>query len=352
MDTNKVVLGLSGGTDSAAAAILLKEKGMDVTALYFDVTKEGDADARTRAEELAKDLSIPFLYRNVWDKFEKIIIEPFCYAYENGCTPMPCMVCNPYIKWQVLKETADELGAYWLATGHYANLAEEEGVFYVKKAANLQKDQSYMLARLGQSILSRAIFPLGEYASKDDVKELVRAYGLSLPASLKESQDICFISGNYKDFLVGRGFTPVPGNFVDEAGSVIGTHNGYTSFTIGQGKGLGMGFNKKMYVKEIRPETAEVVLSENEALYTYTVAISVCSFAKYGECSRVPEEYQEKEFQVKIRYAAKPGIAVLRPKEEQGIADLIFHEAQRAPAFGQYAVLYAEDKVIGCGIIS
>lgn len=353
MDENKVILGLSGGVDSAAAALLLKEKGMDITALYFDVTQKGDKDAGLRAEKLAAELQIPFLYRNVWERFEQIIVTPFCKAYQEGCTPMPCIVCNPYIKWKLLQEEADKIGAKWLATGHYARITEENGVFYGAKAANRKKDQSYMLARLGQDILSRALFPLENFQTKEEVRSYVLSKGISLPEDIGESQDICFISGNYKDFLAEKGYLPVPGFFVDEKGNILGKHNGYSGFTIGQSKGFGMGFNKKMYVKAIHPESAEVVLCENENLFTRTVPISVCSFAKYGECGELPEEYKEKEFDVKIRYAALPSPAVLHPSDNHpGRAELLFRESQRAPAPGQYAVFYSNEKVIGCGIIT
>ncbi len=351
MDENKVILGLSGGVDSAAAAILLKEKGMDVTALYFDVTQKGEPSARKKAEALASALQIPLLYQNVSELFEQKIIEPFCRTYVSGRTPMPCIDCNPLIKWQVLKDAADAAGAKWVATGHYARICRENDIFYASCAANRKKDQSYMLARLDQSILSRALFPLGEFKDKEEVRQLVASRGIILPENLEESQDICFISGDYKEFLAERGYQTVPGNFVDATGRILGRHSGCVNFTIGQGKGLGMGFNKKMYVKEIRPESAEVVLCENDGLFSKNVEISLCSFAKYSSCRSIPEEYRDLSFDVKIRYAAKPASAILHPTEKPGFAQLLFQEAQRAPAPGQYAVFYAKDKVIGCGII-
>ena len=352
LDSKKVVLGLSGGIDSAASALLLKETGMQVHALYFDVTDCGNTDAKSRAEALCSQLGISFRYINLSDRFEKIIIEPFCKAYLGGCTPMPCMVCNPYIKWAVLKEYADEIGAYYLATGHYARTENIDGTVYIKRSENTSKDQSYMLARLGQDILSRALFPLSGFADKAEVKAYIMKKGIIIPENLKESQDICFISGDYRDFIASREISSAPGNFIDERGQILGRHSGYASFTVGQGKGFGMGFNKKLYVKSINTETGDVVLCEDPALYTDTVDISICNFAGYGEIDYIPDEYMGEHFDVKIRYTAKPADAVLFAGGERGLATLKFKDLQRGPTPGQYAVFYKNDLVIGCGIIS
>ena len=352
MNDLKVVLGLSGGIDSAAAAIMLKEKGMDVTALYFDVVKDADPDAKERAFSLCKALNIPLEYVDLSERFEKIIIDPFCESYKLGCTPMPCIVCNPYVKWWILKEYADKIDAKWLATGHYAQIEEKDGFFYIKKSKNSLKDQSYMLAGLSQDILSRVYFPLSCFESKEQVRAFVRYRGIDIPENLKESQDICFVSGDYRDFLTQRGIDSMPGNFVNENGEIIGKHPGYTNFTIGQRKGLGMGFGKPMFVKEIHPESGDVVLCEDDALFTNDILVSLSNFAKYGEIQYVPKEYLNKDVYIKIRYGAKPALARISETDEEGIAKLHFVDAQRAPAFGQYAVFYDGDLVIGCGVIS
>jgi len=351
MDDKKVVLGMSGGVDSAAAAIILKEKGYEVTALYFDVLKKGDVDAKKRAEDLCQKLNIELNYVNLWERFEKVIIEPFCESYALGCTPMPCISCNPYIKWWALRELADEIGAKWLSTGHYSKIVNIDDVYYIKKSSNKLKDQSYMLAGLDQSYLSRIIFPLENYENKDDVKAFVKSKGLEFPESLKESQDICFVPRDYRDFLKERNVDSKPGNFVDEKGNIIGTHKGHTNFTIGQRKGLGMGFGKPMYVKSIDADNGNVMLCEDEGLYHNDIMITVVNFAKFGRVNAVPEEYENKDFMVKIRYAAIPCMAKLNTKDG-AVACLSFEKAQRAPAFGQYTVFYDGDIVIGCGVIS
>ncbi len=350
-DRNKVVLGLSGGVDSTASALILKEKGMEVHALYFDVTKEGNEYAKRRAGEVCEQLNISFKYVNAYERFEELIIKPFCSEYENGRTPMPCMVCNPYVKWYVLKQYADEIGAYYLSSGHYASLKEVDGIYYIQKSPNFRKDQSYMLARLGQDILSRIIFPLSSFTDKKDVKEYVENHGIHIPETLGESQDICFISGDYRDFLAKRDILSKKGNFLDENGKIIGSHTGHTSFTVGQGKGFGMGFNKKVYVKRIDPDTGDIYLCEDKDLYSKIVGIKICNFAKYGEIDYIPEEYINDLFEVKIRYAAKPSLAKITAGESKGTALLTFDDAQRGPTPGQYAVLYKNDLVIGCGII-
>jgi len=352
MDNKKVVLGLSGGIDSAACAIILKEKGYDVTALYFDVVKNSDLESKNRAENLCKTLNIPFHYVDISTRFEKVIIEPFCESYLLGQTPMPCLMCNPYIKWWILKEYADEIDAYYLATGHYAQIIEKDGYFYIKKSKNIVKDQSYMLAGLDQTILKRALFPLEEFSNKDDVRNYVKEHNIEIPEYLKESQDICFVEKDYRDFLKDRNISSKTGHFINENGEIIGNHMGYTNFTIGQRKGLGMGFGKPMYVKKIDPNSGDVVLCEDDGLYQKDIDITIANFAKYGHISNVPDEYNNKEFDVKIRYAAKPAKAVLKKIDQQGNATFYFESDQRAPAAGQYTVFYDGDIVIGCGIIS
>lgn len=352
MDKNKVILGISGGIDSAAAAILLREKGMEVYALYFDVIK-GDHDTdRMNAESICKRLGIPFVYVDISKRFNDLIISSFIQSYKNGRTPMPCMICNPYIKWWILREYADSLGAYWLATGHYADIALMDDYYYIKRSINTSKDQSYMLSRLDQSILSRAVFPLSDFSSKTMVRDFVAFKGFELLKRANESQDICFVDKDYRTFLYERGIESKKGDFIDEQGNVLGKHNGIHKYTVGQGKGFGMGFNKKVYVRSIDPDTGNIVLCENDGLFTSSIIIDVCSFAKYGEIDYVPEEYSGRVFDVKIRYSAAFAKAKLVALSESGKAKLLFECPQRAPAPGQYAVFYANDLVIGCGIIS
>jgi len=337
----KVVLGLSGGVDSAASAIILKSKGYEVIALYFDVTKEGDIDVKNRAKLLSEKLGIEFVYKNVAEDFEDKIIKYFCNEYQIGRTPIPCIFCNPLIKWAVLKAYADEIGAEYIASGHYARIVEKSSLFYVQKAVNEAKDQSYMLARLDQKILSKMILPLGEIESKDLVRNIVADldYDFSIQ---KDSQDICFIPTNYLEFLENRGIKTKEGNFIYKSGEVIApTSKGFSSFTIGQRKGLGIALGMPCYVTDINPDNGDITVSTNEQdLFKEQVLIDQITWV--GE--RLDGIYS-----CKLRYAAKPAKCMVNQRGKYIILD--FEEAQRGPTAGQAAVIYDNDIVVGSGII-
>ena len=265
---NKVLLGLSGGVDSATAALLLKEKGCEVVGYYFDVKGKNEA-GRASAEDVAKQLNIPLIYEDVSTDFREIVIENFITEYLHGRTPNPCVLCNPNIKFKRLIRHADEIGAYYIATGHYCRILRDETrqLSYIHRAVNDQKDQSYMLYRLGQDVLSRLIFPLGEFRSKEKTREVARDGKLS-NADKKDSQKICFIEpeDNYVSYITAVGGTSAPGNFVDREGRVLGRHKGILHYTIGQRKGLGIALGKPAFVTEIRAARNEVVLGDNEEL--------------------------------------------------------------------------------------
>lgn len=331
-----VTLGMSGGVDSAAAAILLTEKGYETIALYFDVLKEENSDAKLRARKVADALGLSFISRNVSAEFEEGIINPFCSEYKFGRTPIPCVFCNPMIKFRTLAETDSDL----IATGHYARIKESGGRFYVAKAANSAKDQSYMLARLPQEILCRTVFPLGEIESKDEVRKLVADKGLSI-SSEKDSQDICFINGSYKDFLRDRGVESIKGNFVSPDGRVYGPNEGIANYTVGQRKGIGIALGMPAFVSEIRPDSGDVVLTSDEK-DLYKSEVSIDNLLVNGRL-------EDKKYQVKLRYAAKP--AECKVLQNGDSAMLYFDEAQRAPTPGQAAVIYDGDIVIASGII-
>jgi len=362
LDRKKVVLGLSGGVDSAAAALLLQEKGYEVTGLYFDIWPE-DTPSHAgwqRAEQTAKQLGIEFLYRNVSSLFDDIVIGNFCREYAAGRTPNPCVICNPMVKFQTLLDAADEIGAYYIATGHYADTYydEETDLWYIRRAANEKKDQSYMLYRLGQEAIARLLLPLNEIDDKTKVRELAREKALH-NADAKDSQEICFIDvkDDYKAFLQRRGVTAEKGDFVDASGNVLGEHRGILHYTIGQRKGLGVALGKPAFVTKIDAEKNQVVLGDNAELFHREV-VSIGNIiigsdmgeSSEGDGAHSPRVMAPMEVTAKIRYAAKPGEATLQLLQD-GRIKTIFKEPQRAATPGQSIVFYDGDLVIGGGFI-
>ena len=343
---NKVLLGLSGGVDSATAALLLKEKGCEVVGYYFDVKGKNEV-GRASAEDVAKQLNIPLIYEDVSTDFREIVIENFITEYLHGRTPNPCVLCNPNIKFKRLIRHADEIGAYYIATGHYCRILRDETrqLSYIRRAVNDQKDQSYMLYRLGQDVLSRLIFPLGEFRSKEKTREVARDGKLS-NADKKDSQEICFIEpeDNYVSYITAVGGTSAPGNFVDREGRVLGRHKGILHYTIGQRKGLGISLGKPAFVTEIRAARNEVVLGDNEELFACEVQSTNHIFADGN-----PAAYDGKTVFAKVRYSAPPSEAVLHVEGDK--IKTVFAKPQRAMTPGQSIVFYDDDKLLGGGFI-
>lgn len=348
---SKVVLGFSGGVDSTAAAIILKNQGYEVIGLYFDVLSQQEFSGKEKAESVAKELGIDFIYKNVSSEFAETILKYFENEYLNGCTPIPCVFCNPLIKFKTLLSAADDLGADYIASGHYARVEKIDDYYFVRKAANSLKDQAYMLARLGQDVLSRVIFPLGEYDSKDNVRALVRDLSIS-NSETKDSQDICFIpDGDYRAYLKQHGFNDNPGNYVDSNGTVLGKHNGSFNYTIGQRKGLGIAMGHPVFVTKIDAHNNLVYLGEESELFKYQVKIKNL-FISDSYLTKLSNDLGIlKKYTCKLRYAAKPALCTISFDDSRSYAMLTFDEPQRAPAPGQAAVLYDGEIVIGCGII-
>lgn len=342
----KVLLGLSGGVDSTAAALLLQKQGFSVQGLFFDVTGNCDETAR-RAERMASELDIPFYYKDASAVFKDAIISYFCRSYEKGETPNPCIFCNPGVKFKILKETADEMGAEFLATGHYARIRKKESGYYIYRGKNLKKDQSYMLYRLEQDILSRLIFPLGEIDSKEEIRAMLRKEELT-NAEDKDSQEICFIGPgeHYIDYLKRYGVTSKEGDFVDREGRVMGRHSGLIHYTIGQRKGLGITFGRPVFVTGLDPDRNQVILGENKDLFTNRIKAVLPVYSGNAN-ARIPDDAV---VQAKIRYAAPASQAVFHYTEDGFSLD--FQEAQRAATPGQSAVFYDGDRLLGGGVIA
>lgn len=375
MKNKKVVLGLSGGVDSTTAALLLQEKGYEVIGLYFDAMGKGREDAgAVRAEMAAKQLGIKFLYRDVSNIFREKVIGNFCSEYVCGRTPNPCIVCNPDVKFKTLLAAADEEGADWIATGHYAGTYQdpESEEWFIRRAKSEAKDQSYMLYRLGEDVISRLILPLNDAEDKEAVREIARKKALK-NAEDKDSQEICFIEDgdDYKAFLRRNGCDLPKGDFVDADGNILGEHQGILHYTIGQRKGLGIALGKPAFVTGIDSEKNQVVLGDNQDLFK-TKVVSDGNILLGIDFSRLAQQEREARqadgesgearslgiigfddtsgITAKIRYAAKPAAASLKLLPDGKIL-ATFEEPQRAPTPGQSIVFYQDDLVLGGGFI-
>ncbi len=338
---NLVYVALSGGVDSAAAAIVLKERGYNVRGVILRLKPDNLADGDINdAQAVANALNIPLDVLDERESFKKIT-DYFCDSYINGLTPNPCVFCNPYIKFGILTKYAKEKGALFLATGHYSDIIENNGKYYIKRNMS-SKDQSYFLSLLNQEILRFVKFPLSDF-TKEQARELCERYNIPV-AQKKDSQEVCFIPDNDYISFVEREKNPdaQPGDFVSTSGEVLGTHQGIYKYTIGQRKGLGA-FGKPMYVISINAKNNTVTIGDNPELFSDTIFVKNISF--------ISGEKPEKSFDcsVKIRCAARPAEAVFEPTAQGG--KIIFKEPQRAAAPGQTAAIYIEDILIGGGTI-
>lgn len=354
---DKIVLGMSGGVDSTAACLLLQKAGYHVTGLYFDVT--GDGGERTLAEKTAEKLGIDLIYRDVSKEFSEIVIRDFVECYTSGRTPNPCIVCNPSIKFKVLTDAADEIGAYHIATGHYAKVINEGENWYIGRASNPSKDQSYMLYRLNKETVSRLVLPLSDVEDKQDLRDMLKRSGLE-NAEARDSQEICFIDDEtgYKQYLkdnsskYGCELPPESGNFVDTSGQVIGEHGGIINYTVGQRKGLGVTFGKPMYVTDIKAELNEVILGEIEDLFDKKLLSVNNTFFNENE-KNLLEKGKRIEVLAKIRYLAKPAKATVSKADDEKLL-VEFDEKQKSITSGQSVVFYDSEtgnKVLGGGFI-
>ncbi len=355
MNNKKVLLGLSGGVDSTAAALLLREQGYDVSGFFFNVHKD-DVELE-KAKAVARELNIPFYSEDVSELFNDIVIQNFIDSYSCGKTPNPCVVCNPNVKFKIMSRVADKLGIYHLATGHYARLHKDEKdkCTYILRGKNSSKDQSYMLYRLPQAILSRLIFPLGSIDDKQKTRDRVRSEGIS-NSDRSDSQELCFVPKDmdYKQYLAQRGIGEAEGDFVDIYGNVLGKHKGIHNFTIGQRKHLGIALGKPAFVIRIDSEKNQVVLGDNKDLMAEEVIVEDLFFSSTSS-SKLPEELLQYngELTCKIRYNTPPkACKIFTLNDNEGRIKVKLYEKVRGVTPGQSAVFYLGDKVIGGGFIS
>lgn len=332
-----VVLGLSGGVDSAVAAYLLKKQGYDVTGLYLDIgTPDGEKDALSVGEAVG----IPVRVRDIRGELEEKVCAPFACAYLKGETPNPCVMCNPTVKFPAILSLADELGAEYIATGHYART--EHGAQPRLLRAVPGNDQSYMLCRLTQRQVSRLILPLGGY-EKRQVRDI--ALEAALPVADKpDSMEICFVpDGDYAAFIERRGDAPAEGEFVDAQGNVLGRHRGIHHYTLGQRRGLGISAGRRVFVSAICRETNRVVLSDGDDLAADGIAVADMNWITKRPDGPFPAT-------VKVRHSRTETPATVTPKG--GGITVLFDSPVRAPTPGQAAAVYVGDVVVGGGVIT
>lgn len=347
----KSLIALSGGVDSACAAIIMKNQGHDCIGVTMKLHSEKESSCLTSkdiedARGVCENLGIPYTVVDFSEDFDKYVIENFISAYENGATPNPCIECNFRLKFDKLYEYGIENGCDYIVTGHYARIEFDEkyGRRVLKRGVDNKKDQSYVLWRLSKEKLERTIFPLGNILSKDEAREMASKAGLDV-SSKKDSQDICFIpDGDYASFIENYRKKSYPhGDFVDLQGKVLGKHKGIIRYTIGQRKGLGLALPASMYVVAKDLEANKVILGFNEDLFSSEL------YANDVNLSAIDSIDTPIRVKAKIRYnqEAKDAYASM----ENGLLHIVFDEPQRAVCKGQSVVIYDGDTVLGGGII-
>lgn len=352
----RVVVAMSGGVDSSLAAALLAEQGYEVIGVTMRLWSDGAeavAGARTccslaaveDARRVAARLGIPYYVVNLSERFAQAVVGDFVREYRRGRTPNPCVRCNQHVKFEALMQRARELGADYLATGHYARIRTDPatGRYLLLRGVDAAKDQSYALYTLTQEQLRATLFPLGEM-TKRETRERAAKLGLCVAAK-RDSQEICFVPDDYASFL--RRVMPsaaAPGPIVDQTGKVLGEHPGIAFFTIGQKRGLRLPLPHPLYVLEIHPETNTLVVGPVEALMGRDCVVEDVNWIG------VPGLEGELEVAARVRYNMAAQAAVVRPLEG-GWVHLQFREPQRAITPGQAAVFYQGDVVVGGGTI-
>lgn len=341
----KVVVGMSGGVDSAVSAYILKEKGYEVHGIWIRMT-ENEKEMQD-AKRVADYLQIPFA---VVDRREFFLNNIKCYfidAYRNAQTPNPCVQCNPSVKWNAMLTYADEIGAEYVATGHYARIGRLfNGRLTICNSATAEKDQTYVLCRLTQAMLFRTLMPLGEY-TKTEVRNIASKVGIPV-ADKSDSQDICFIpDGDYYGFLQRECPEKLhgAGEFVNEAGTVLGKHKGIEGYTIGQRKGLGVAVGHPVYVKKLLPEENKILLSE-EDVFDSEMFVTDVHFVGM-ERNEITDDI---EFNVRVRYAHKGTRGTVRFLSGD-VLQVTFEQPVRAITPGQAAVFDLDGSVMFSGRI-
>lgn len=354
----RVLVAMSGGIDSSVTAMMLHEQGYEVigiTMKTWDYQSSGSSkketgccslDSINDARQVAVNLGFPHYILDIRGEFGEFIINNFVEEYLAGRTPNPCVLCNTHIKWEALLKRADMLNCDFIATGHYAQIREENGRFIVSKGIDANKDQSYVLWGLTQESLKRTIFPLGKF-TKPEIRKMAEAYGFSELANKPESYDICFIPDNdYRAFLKNRLpdlESKVDGGSFIYKGKEVGKHRGYPFYTIGQRKGLEVALGEPVFVSEIIPETNTVILGDLDDLEEQYMTVRDFNLIKYAE---LPHNFQGL---TKIRYKDSGTLATINMLDKK--LEIVFHKKVKSMAPGQSAVIYEGNDLIGGGFI-
>ena len=351
---------MSGGIDSTVTAMMLHEQGYEIVGITmktWDYASSGGSkketgccslDSINDARKVSVDMGFHHFIIDIRDEFGDYVIDNFVDEYIAGRTPNPCILCNTHIKWSALIKRADAMDCEFIATGHYAKIKQNDGRYFVSKGIDPRKDQSYVLWGLSQECMARTMFPLADY-TKDEIRQMAFDWGYEELSKKPESYEICFVPDNdYRGFLKRR----VPeletelsgGKFVDKQGKLLGSHDGYPFYTIGQRKGLGGGFKTPMYVTEIHPETNTVVLGESDELLKNSLVFSGINHQKYAE---IPTG---REFVTMVRYNDRGTVSEVERIEDDAYR-VWFKGNVRGVAPGQSAVVYDGEDVIAGGII-
>ncbi len=353
----KVVVGMSGGVDSSVAAYLLKEQGYDVIGVTMQIWQDESREqieenggccgitAVDDARRVAAQLDIPYYVMNFKNEFKENVIDYFTDEYINGRTPNPCIACNRYVKWDSLLRRSMDIGADYIATGHYARISKlPNGRYAVRNSVTAKKDQTYALYNLTQEQLSHTLMPIGEY-TKDEIRAIASKIGIQV-ANKPDSMEICFVPDNdYAGFISREtGYVSTPGNFVDLDGNILGQHRGIIHYTVGQRKGLGLAVGHPVFVVAIRPDTNEVVIGENEDVFSSKLYADRLNFMSV-ESIEAPVRAK-----AKIRYSHEGAECTVR-MADTGLLECVFDEKQRAVTPGQALVLYDGDYILGGGTI-
>ena len=352
---SRVLIAMSGGVDSSAAALLMQQRGYECVGCTMKLYDNEDAgierlhtccslDDVEDARSVAFALGMRYYVFNFGEEFREKVIDNFTSEYLHGRTPNPCIACNRYLKFGKLFERAKQLDCTHVVTGHYARIEEQNGKYVLKKALDETKDQSYVLYAMTQDELAHTLFPLGEYR-KSEIRRLTEAHHF-INANKPDSQDICFVpDGDYVkaiDRFCGK--TDTAGNFVSLDGEKIAEHEAYIKYTVGQRRGLGVPAGQRLYVCRIRPDTHEVVLGRNEDLFSYRAELKDVHWIS----GLIPTGAVECKVKIRYRHTEQPAqITMLDDRR----AVLEFQEPQRAITPGQAAVFYMDDVVLGGGII-